>query len=260
MRGEIPAGRFLASLVLTQFVRDLIEFFRRRRSFSRPSTRKITSVRLPSLVQRMLRSFPCRKNTMDQQSAPLRPKPLAQMAARRISNPPKAARCSPQIREPSSLTTKTPSKPGFAARPCSKISSCAKRSRISITSEFPSGSSTRAVPGLMVSFEPYESLKQVTSAAFLADPSVKTPVFARFSTVAGERWIGAICPATCAGLPSNSTPSEGNFDLVGQQYSRLLYSGCHEVPGPYPCGQDGSRTADSASGHRLTTPFGISSR
>src|SRR5271154_3282134 len=29
-------------------------------------------------------------------------------------------------------------------------------------------------------FQPYKSMKHVTSAAFLADPKVKTPVFARF--------------------------------------------------------------------------------
>src|SRR5450755_3280594 len=34
-------------------------------------------------------------------------------------------------------------------------------------------------------FQPYKSMKHVTSAAFLASPDVKTPVFARFSTVAG---------------------------------------------------------------------------
>src|SRR5580704_12366748 len=34
-------------------------------------------------------------------------------------------------------------------------------------------------------FQPYKSLKHVTKASFLADSKVKTPVFARFSTVAG---------------------------------------------------------------------------
>jgi catalase len=34
-------------------------------------------------------------------------------------------------------------------------------------------------------FQPYKSMKKVTSAAFLSDPKIKTPVFARFSTVAG---------------------------------------------------------------------------
>jgi len=34
-------------------------------------------------------------------------------------------------------------------------------------------------------FQPYKSMKHVTSAAFLSDPKTRTPVFARFSTVAG---------------------------------------------------------------------------
>src|ERR1700722_5784493 len=34
-------------------------------------------------------------------------------------------------------------------------------------------------------FQPYKSMKHVTKAGFLAGPKVKTPVFARFSTVAG---------------------------------------------------------------------------
>ncbi len=34
-------------------------------------------------------------------------------------------------------------------------------------------------------FQPYKSMKHVTRADFLSDPSVKTPVFVRFSTVAG---------------------------------------------------------------------------
>jgi len=36
-------------------------------------------------------------------------------------------------------------------------------------------------------FQVYESLSRYTKAAFLQDPSVRTPVFVRFSTVAGSR-------------------------------------------------------------------------
>jgi catalase len=34
-------------------------------------------------------------------------------------------------------------------------------------------------------FQPYKSMKHVTSANFLSDPKIKTPLFVRFSTVAG---------------------------------------------------------------------------
>jgi catalase len=36
-------------------------------------------------------------------------------------------------------------------------------------------------------FQPYESMAKYTRARFLSDPSVKTPVFVRFSTVVGSR-------------------------------------------------------------------------
>src|SRR5687768_12450137 len=39
-------------------------------------------------------------------------------------------------------------------------------------------------------FELYESLAEYTSAKFLQDPAVKTPVFVRFSTVVGFRGSG----------------------------------------------------------------------
>ena len=36
-------------------------------------------------------------------------------------------------------------------------------------------------------FQVYESLEDLTAAEFLCDPGLKTPVFVRFSTVAGSR-------------------------------------------------------------------------
>ncbi len=63
-------------------------------------------------------------------------------------------------------------------------------------------------------FQPYKSMKHVTSAAFLADPSVKTPVFVRFSTVAGG--AGSIdLPRDVRGFAVKFYTQEGNFDLVG---------------------------------------------
>ncbi len=63
-------------------------------------------------------------------------------------------------------------------------------------------------------FQPYKSMKNVTKAAFLADPKVKTPVFVRFSTVAGERG-SADLPRDVRGFATKFYTSEGNFDLVG---------------------------------------------
>jgi catalase len=63
-------------------------------------------------------------------------------------------------------------------------------------------------------FQPYKSMKHVTSAAFLADPAVKTPVFVRFSTVAGG--AGSVdLPRDVRGFAVKFYTQEGNFDLVG---------------------------------------------
>jgi catalase len=63
-------------------------------------------------------------------------------------------------------------------------------------------------------FQPYRSMKKVTKAAFLSDPSVKTPVFVRFSTVAGERGSTDMA-RDVRGFAVKFYTSEGNFDLVG---------------------------------------------
>lgn len=63
-------------------------------------------------------------------------------------------------------------------------------------------------------FQPYHSLKKFTKAVFLSDPSVKTPVFVRFSTVAGERGSADLARDVRGFAVKFYTP-DGNFDLVG---------------------------------------------
>jgi catalase len=63
-------------------------------------------------------------------------------------------------------------------------------------------------------FQPYQSMKKVTKAAFLSDPAVKTPIFVRFSTVAGERGSADLA-RDVRGFAVKFYTSEGNFDLVG---------------------------------------------
>lgn len=63
-------------------------------------------------------------------------------------------------------------------------------------------------------FQAYSSMSEYTKAAFLQDPTVKTPVFVRFSTVQGFRGS----PDTVRdirGFAVKMYTSEGNFDLVG---------------------------------------------
>jgi catalase len=63
-------------------------------------------------------------------------------------------------------------------------------------------------------FQVYEPLAQYTKAHFLQDPSVKTPVFVRFSTVAGSRGSTDLA-RDVRGFAVKFYTQEGNYDLVG---------------------------------------------
>lgn len=63
-------------------------------------------------------------------------------------------------------------------------------------------------------FQVYESLAPYTKAKFLQDPSVKTPVFVRFSTVVGSRGSSDLA-RDVRGFAVKFYTEEGNFDLVG---------------------------------------------
>lgn len=63
-------------------------------------------------------------------------------------------------------------------------------------------------------FQVHESMAQYTKAGFLQDPSVKTPVFTRFSTVAGSRGSTDLARDVRGFSVKFYTP-EGNYDLVG---------------------------------------------
>jgi catalase len=63
-------------------------------------------------------------------------------------------------------------------------------------------------------FECYDSLAKYTRAAFLSAKGKRTPVFVRFSTVAGER-RSTDTPRDVRGFATKFYTEEGNFDLVG---------------------------------------------
>ena len=64
-------------------------------------------------------------------------------------------------------------------------------------------------------FQVYDdSLKKHTKARFLIDPSRRTPVFVRFSTVAGSRGSSDLA-RDVRGFATKFYTDEGNFDLVG---------------------------------------------
>lgn len=68
--------------------------------------------------------------------------------------------------------------------------------------------------GVHGSFQVYEPMTEFTRAKFLQDPSVKTPVFVRFSTVVGFRG-SADTVRDVRGFATKFYTEEGNFDLVG---------------------------------------------
>ncbi len=63
-------------------------------------------------------------------------------------------------------------------------------------------------------FQVYENLSRYTRAAFLQDPNVRTPVFVRFSTVAGSRGSTDMA-RDVRGFAVKFYTEEGVFDLVG---------------------------------------------
>jgi catalase len=63
-------------------------------------------------------------------------------------------------------------------------------------------------------FQVYEPMQEYTKAKFLQDPSVKTPVFVRFSTVVGSRG-SADTVRDVRGFATKFYTGDGNYDLVG---------------------------------------------
>src|SRR5262249_20078743 len=61
-------------------------------------------------------------------------------------------------------------------------------------------------------FQVYESLAELTRAAFLQDPARQTPVFVRFSTVLGSRG-SADTARDVRGFATKFYTDAGNFDL-----------------------------------------------
>src|SRR5688572_18170155 len=63
-------------------------------------------------------------------------------------------------------------------------------------------------------FKVYKSMGKYTKAAFLQDPEKETPVFVRFSTVAGSRGSSDLA-RDVRGFAVKFYTDDGNFDLVG---------------------------------------------
>ena len=72
-------------------------------------------------------------------------------------------------------------------------------------------------------FEVYEDLGRYTQAAFLRDPARQTPVFVRFSTVAGSRGSSDLA-RDVRGFAVKFYTDEGNFDGFGEIAVRVPIS------------------------------------
>lgn len=66
-------------------------------------------------------------------------------------------------------------------------------------------------------FQVYEPLSELTKAKLFQDPNIRTPVFVRFSTVAGSRG-SADTPRDVRGFATKFYTQEGVWDLVGNNF------------------------------------------
>ena len=94
-------------------------------------------------------------------------------------------------------------------------------------------------------FQVYESLEAITKAGFLCDPSRSTPVFVRFSTVAGSRG-SADTVRDVRGFATKFYTAGGRLRPGRQQHPGLLHPGRDQVPGRHPRRQAGAPQRDPA--------------
>ncbi|HYC63125.1 MAG TPA: catalase, partial [Reyranellaceae bacterium] len=78
-------------------------------------------------------------------------------------------------------------------------------------------------------FQCYKDFSRFTSAAFLTDPSVQTPVFVRFSTVAGSRG-STDTPRDVRGFAVKFYTTDGVFDLVGNNMPVFFIQDANKFP------------------------------
>lgn len=82
-------------------------------------------------------------------------------------------------------------------------------------------------------FQVYESMAKYTKAKFLTDPSEKTPVFVRFSTVAGSRGSSDLA-RDARGFAVKFYTKEGNYDLVANNIPVFFIQDA--IKGQFLCG------------------------
>ena len=99
-------------------------------------------------------------------------------------------------------------------------------------------------------FELTHSLKKYTTAQVLTEVGVQTPVFTRFSTVAGG--AGSVdTPRDVRGFAVKFYTPEGNWDLVGNNIPVFFIQDAMKFPDLVHAGEDGAgpRLPQAASAH-----------
>ena len=108
-------------------------------------------------------------------------------------------------------------------------------------------------------FECYRALTELTRASLFAEAGKRTPVFVRFSTVAGER--GTTDTARdVRGFATKFYTEEGNWDLVGNNIPVFFIQDAMKFPDLDPCGKARAAQSRCRRRHAHTTPSGISFR
>jgi hypothetical protein len=98
-------------------------------------------------------------------------------------------------------------------------------------------------------FEAYESLTDITRADVFARAGEKTPAFARFSTVAGNKGSPDLA-RDVRGFAVKLYTQEGKLGYRWQQYTSVFHPGRHQVSRPHPCCEGGAGPRLSAGANR----------
>ncbi len=106
-------------------------------------------------------------------------------------------------------------------------------------------------------FQVYKSMSQFTCADFLQDPQLKTPVFVRFSTVAGGAG-SADTVRDVRGFAVKFFTREGNYDLVGNNIPVFFIQDAMKFPDLIHRRQARAAPCDAAGGERARHPSGTS--
>ena len=105
-------------------------------------------------------------------------------------------------------------------------------------------------------FECYEPLTDITRAAPFAEAGKRTPVFVRFSTVAGERG-SADTARDVRGFAVKFYTDEGNWDLVGNNIPVFFIQDAMKFPDLVHAVKPEPHHADAAGGQRARHLLGL---